>query len=171
MPPSPLLIAVDIESFTALGIEPHFSAAAVYLNLHPFGCDIHVHLDHFPRCDQLKGLLEKFRILHGSNIFAIWCQESHVLVLRTADGARDERRAAERKRRLPLQRVAKPDQERKGINGGDPRSGEQAVYAGFGRSVALLRVNLGDYTSEGQSISHGNCTRIKKWVQLRETTT
>ena len=128
MPPSSLLIAVDMESFTALGIEPHFSAAAVYLNLHPFGCDIHVHLDHFPRCDQLKGLLEKFRILHGSNIFAIWCQESHVLVLRTADGARDERRAAERKRRLPLQRVAKPDQERKGINGGDPRSGEQAVY-------------------------------------------
>jgi len=30
-----------------------------------------------------------------------------------------------------LQRVAKPDQERNGINGGDPRSGEEAVYAGF----------------------------------------
>src|ERR1700730_10248330 len=29
-----------------------------------------------------------------------------------------------------------------------------------GRSVALLRVNLGDYTSESQSIYHGNCTRI-----------
>ena len=30
-----------------------------------------------------------------------------------------------------FQRVAKPDQERNGINGGDPRSGEEAVYAGF----------------------------------------
>ena len=28
-----------------------------------------------------------------------------------------------------------------------------------GRSVALLRVNLGNYTSQGRSISHGNCTR------------
>ena len=28
-----------------------------------------------------------------------------------------------------------------------------------GRSVALLRVNLDDYTSEGRSISHGNYTR------------
>src|ERR1700687_4761050 len=47
------------------------------------------------------------------------------------DGARNERRAGKRKRRLPLQRVAKPDQERNGINGGDPRSGVEAVYAGF----------------------------------------
>jgi hypothetical protein len=31
----------------------------------------------------------------------------------------------------PLQRVAKPDQERNGINGGAPRSGVEAVYAGF----------------------------------------
>ena len=34
-----------------------------------------------------------------------------------------------------------------------------------GRSVALLRVNLGDYTSEGQSISHGNCTRIFQYPE------
>jgi len=31
----------------------------------------------------------------------------------------------------PLQRVAKPAQERNGINGGAPRSGVEAVYAGF----------------------------------------
>jgi hypothetical protein len=31
-----------------------------------------------------------------------------------------------------------------------------------GRSVALLRVNLDDYTSEGRSISHGNYTRTNK---------
>ena len=29
-----------------------------------------------------------------------------------------------------------------------------------GRSVALLRGNLDDCTSEGRLISHGNCTRI-----------
>jgi hypothetical protein len=29
------------------------------------------------------------------------------------------------------QRGAKPAQARNGINGGDPRSGEEAVYAGF----------------------------------------
>jgi hypothetical protein len=28
-----------------------------------------------------------------------------------------------------------------------------------GRSIALLRVNLDKYPSEGRSISHGNCTR------------
>src|ERR1700746_3276099 len=35
-----------------------------------------------------------------------------------------------------------------------------------GRSVALLRGNLDDCTSEGRLISHGNCTRIQKtWGQ------
>jgi hypothetical protein len=58
-------------------------------------------------------------------------KESHVFVLRAADRARNERRADERKRRLALQRGARPDQERNGINGGDPRSGVEAVYAGF----------------------------------------
>src|SRR5260370_40610610 len=73
MPPSSLLIAVDMESLTALGVEPHFSAAAVYLDLHLFGCDIHVHIDHFPRCHQLKSLLEKFGILHGSAFLPYLC--------------------------------------------------------------------------------------------------
>jgi hypothetical protein len=47
--------------------------------------------------------------------------------------ARNERRAVERKIPLPFQRGAKPDQERNGINGGDPElvEGEEAVYAGF----------------------------------------
>jgi hypothetical protein len=35
-----------------------------------------------------------------------------------------------------------------------------------GRSVALLRVNLDDYTSEGRSISHGNYTRTPKMNQI-----
>src|ERR1700752_3978635 len=123
MPLSSLLIAVDMESFTALGIEPHFSTAAVYLDLHLFGCHIHVHIGHFPRCDQLKSLLEKFSILHASVFLPYLCKESHAFVLRSADGSGNERRADERKRRLPLQRIAKPDQARNGINGGDPRSG------------------------------------------------
>src|SRR6202047_3907220 len=73
MPPSSLLIAVDMESLPALGVEPHFSAAAVYLDLHLFGCDIHVHIDHFPRCHQLKSLLAKFCILHGSHFLTyLW---------------------------------------------------------------------------------------------------
>ena len=33
-----------------------------------------------------------------------------------------------------------------------------------GRSIALLRVNLDKYTSEGRSISHGKCTRTPKSV-------
>jgi hypothetical protein len=45
--------------------------------------------------------------------------------------ARNERRAVERKLQLPSQRGAKPAQARKGINGGGPRRGEEAVYAGF----------------------------------------
>ena len=91
MPPSSLLIAVDVESLAALGIHPHFSAAAVDLDLHPFGCQIHVHIDHFPRCDQLKGLLEKFRVLHGSTFLPYLSKESHVFVL--SNGRRSEERA------------------------------------------------------------------------------
>src|ERR1700719_2206578 len=34
------------------------------------------------------------------------------------------------------------------------------------RSVALLRVNLDECTSEGRSISHGNCTRILKSLRV-----
>src|ERR1700693_1162569 len=111
MAPSSLLIAVDMESLPALGIEPHFSTAAVYLDLHLFGCQIHVHIDHFPRCDQLKSLLEKFRVLHGSNFCHI-CAKNHSFsfcVRLTKRGTSEE--ADERKRRLPLQRVAKPAQE------------------------------------------------------------
>ena len=55
------------------------------------------------------------------------------VVLRLTAAARNERRAVERKIPLPFQRGAKPDQERNGINGGDPElvEGEEAVYAGF----------------------------------------
>jgi len=44
---------------------------------------------------------------------------------------------------------AKPDQERNGINGGDPRSGEEAVHAGFDLEQASLR----RYRVEGLSPS------------------
>src|SRR6516225_10930496 len=64
MPPSSLLVAVDMESFAALRIEPHLSTATVYLDLYLFGVHIHVDFEHFPGCCQLKSLLEKFRILH-----------------------------------------------------------------------------------------------------------
>src|ERR1700680_800927 len=55
--------------------------------------------------------------------------------------ARNERRAVERKIPLPLSVGAKPDQERNGINGGDPElvEGEWAVYAGFDRDQPPLR--------------------------------
>ena len=55
------------------------------------------------------------------------------VVLRLTAVARNERRAVERKIPLPSQRGAKLDQERNGINGGDPElvEGEEAVYAGF----------------------------------------
>src|SRR6266566_9427052 len=89
MPPSSLLVAVDMESFAALRIEPHLRTAAVYLNLYLFGADIHVDFEHFPRCYQLKSLLEKFRILH-----AAFChnsiKKSHAFILRLAAG-REER--------------------------------------------------------------------------------
>jgi len=42
------------------------------------------------------------------------------MVLRLTAVARNERRAVERKIPLPLSVGAKPDQERNGINGGDP---------------------------------------------------
>src|SRR5260370_42676130 len=38
-----------------------------------------------------------------------------------------------------------------------------------GRSVALLRVNLDDYPSEGRSISHGNYTRTDNKLPLVAT--
>src|SRR5260370_23076835 len=60
------------------------------------------------------------------------CAENHTLwfcVRLTERGTSEE--ADERNMWLPLQRVAKPEQERNGIDGGDPRSGEEAVYAGF----------------------------------------
>src|SRR6266566_6553500 len=127
MPPSSLLVAVDMESFAALGIEPHLRTAAVYLDLHLFGGHIHVNFEHFPRCYQLKSLLEKFRILHAAAVqknhpllFCVWLMERGTSEQLT--NAKDG---------YPLQRVAKPDQERNGINGGAPRSGEEAVYAGF----------------------------------------
>src|SRR6516162_11093243 len=63
MPPSSLFVAVDMESFAALRIEPQMSTATVYLNLYLFGGHIHVDFEHFPGCCQLKSLLEKFRIL------------------------------------------------------------------------------------------------------------
>ena len=82
---------------------PQAITAAVYLDLYLFGAHIHVDFEHFPRCHQLKSLLEKFRILHavaflpqgGKKItcfyFAFGCW-----------AARNERTADERKRRSPL---------------------------------------------------------------------
>jgi hypothetical protein len=63
------------------------------------------------------------------------------LILRLTAVARNERRAVERKIPLPLSVGAKPDQERNGINGGDPElvEGEEAVYAGFDLEQASLR--------------------------------
>jgi len=73
------------------------------------------------------------------------------LILRLTAVARNERRAVERKIPLPLSVGAKPDQERNGINGGDPElvEGEEAVYAGFDLEQASLR----RYRVEGLSPS------------------
>src|SRR6516162_2285655 len=119
MPPSSLLVAVDMESFAALRIEPHLSTATVYLDLYLFGVHIHVDFEHF-------------RILHVAAFLPELCKKSHAFILRLAAGPRGM--SAQRTNAKDghfLQRVAKPDQERNGINGGDPRSGEEAVYAGF----------------------------------------
>src|SRR6266436_10436111 len=90
MPPSSLLVAVDMESFAALRIEPHLRTAAVYLDLYLFGADIHVDFEHFPRCYQLKSLLEKFRVLHAAAFLPQLCKKSHAFILRLAAG-REER--------------------------------------------------------------------------------
>src|ERR1700757_105867 len=103
MPPPSLLVAVDMEAFAALRIEPHLRTAAVYLNLYLFGAHIQVDFEHFPRCYQLKRLLEKFRILHAAAFLPQLCKKSHAFILRLAAGpARNERTADERKRRSPL---------------------------------------------------------------------
>src|ERR1700757_3704845 len=103
MPPSSLFVAVDMESFAALRMKPHLRTATVYLDLYLFGGHIHVDFEHFPRCYQLKSLLEKFRILHAAAFLPQLCKKSHALILRWAAGpARNERTADERKRRSPL---------------------------------------------------------------------
>src|SRR6516225_8725429 len=88
MPPSSLLVAVDMESLAALRIEPHLRTAAVYLDLYLFGGHIHVDFEHFPRCYQLKSLLEKFRILHVAAFLPELCKKSHAFILRLAAGPR-----------------------------------------------------------------------------------
>src|SRR5262245_26039853 len=144
MPPSSLLVAVDMESFAALRIEPHLRTAAVYLDLYLFGGHIHVDFEHFPRCYQLKSLLEKFRILHLAAFLPELCKKSHAFILRLAAGPRgtSAQRTNAKDGHL-FQRVAKPDQERNGIIGGAPRSGERPFMPDSTlsrRSAALLRV-------------------------------
>ena len=131
MPPSSLLVAVDMESFAALRIEPHLRTAAVYLDLYLFGADIHVDFEHFPRCYQLKSMLEKFRVLHAAAFLPQPCKRSHAFILRLAAGREERAHSGRTQKTVIFQRVAKPDQERNGINGEAPRSGEEAVYAGF----------------------------------------
>src|SRR6516165_4656486 len=75
MPPSSLLVTVDMESLAALRIEPHLSTATVYLNLYLFGAHIHVDFEHFPGCCQLKSLLEKFRVLHAVAFLPQGCKK------------------------------------------------------------------------------------------------
>src|SRR5215510_4959015 len=137
MPPPSLLVAVDMEAFAALRIEPHLRTAAVYLDLYLFGAHIHVDFEHFPRCYQLKSLLEKFRILHVAAFLPQGLQK--ITRFYFAFGCWSRGTSAQRTNAKDghfLQRVAKPDQERNGINGGDPRSGEEAVYAGFDLELA-----------------------------------
>src|SRR6516162_11285287 len=132
MPPSSLLVTVDMESLAALRIEPHLSTATVYLNLYLFGAHIHVDFEHFPGCCQLKSLLEKFRVLHAVAFLPQDCKK--ITRFHFAFGCWSRGTSAQRTNAKDghlFQRVAKPDQERNGINGGDPRSGEEAVYAGL----------------------------------------
>src|SRR5262245_16619013 len=103
MPPPSLLVAVDMEAFAALRIEPHLRTAAVYLDLYLFGGHIHVDFEHFPRCYQLKSLLEKFRILHLAAFLPELCKKSHAFIFAFGCwAARNERTADEHKRRSPL---------------------------------------------------------------------
>src|SRR6516164_3713066 len=98
MPPSSLLVAVDMESLAALRIEPHLSTATVYLNLYLFGAHIHVDFEHFPGCCQLKSLLEKFRILHAVAFLPQGCKNHTLSFCVWLLVARNERTADERKR-------------------------------------------------------------------------
>src|SRR6516162_1956206 len=137
MPPSSLLVAVDVESFAALRIEPHLSTATVYLDLYLFGVHIHVDFEYFPGCCQLKSLLEKFCILHVAAFLPQGLQK--ITRFYFAFGCWSRGTSAQRTNAKDghlLQRVAKPAQERNGINGGDPRSGEEAVYAGLDLELA-----------------------------------
>ena len=72
----------------------------------------------------------------------IWLQNKATnSFCRLRDRSEERAKGFQRKRQVPSQRGAMPAQARNGINGGDPRSGEEAVYAGFDlepRSVALL---------------------------------
>src|SRR5206468_12026539 len=132
MPPSSLLIAVDMESFAALRIEPHLRTAALYLDLHLFDGHIHVNFEHFPRCYQLKSLLEKFCILHAAAFLPQTVQK--ITRFYFAFGCWPRGTSAQRTNAKDgnlFQRVAKPDQERNGINGGGPTKWGGAVYAGF----------------------------------------
>src|SRR6516162_1164332 len=67
---------------------PQAITAAVYLDLYLFGAHIHVDFEHFPRCHQLKSLLEKFRILHAAAFLPPLCKKSHAFILRLAAGPR-----------------------------------------------------------------------------------
>src|SRR6516165_786527 len=100
MPPSSLLVAVDVESFAALGIEPHLSTATVYLDLYLFGAHIQVDFEHFPGCCQLKSLLEKISYPSCGSVFATRPAKNHTLLFCVwLLVARNERTADERKRR------------------------------------------------------------------------
>src|SRR5262245_5554794 len=113
MPPPSLLVAVDMESFAALRIEPHLRTAAVCLDLYLFGGHIHVDFEHFPRCYQLKSLLQKFRILHVAVFLPELCKKSHAFILCLAAGRRgtSAQRTNAKDGHL-FQRVAKPVQGR-----------------------------------------------------------
>ena len=86
----------------------------------------------------------------------IWVKNHKRFRFAYPDGAKNERRADERKRRLPLQRVAKPDQERNGINGGYPRPGVEAFIC-FTLTGLAWAIARGPGPHSEALISHGNC--------------
>src|SRR6266446_3191600 len=75
MPPSSLLVAVDMESVAALRIEPHLRTAAVYLNLYLFGADIHVDFEHFPSVLPTQELARKISCPSCRGVFATTVQK------------------------------------------------------------------------------------------------
>src|SRR6266446_6281347 len=120
----------------------------------------------FQACYQLKSLLEKFRVLHAAAFLPQPCKRSHAFILRLAAGREERAHSGRTQKTVIFQRVAKPDQERNGINGGPHEVGRRPFMPDSTlsrRSAALLRVDLGDRCS----IRGMNFTRKLQKTQIK----